>query len=349
MGSYADDSKWADIVPIPQDDGGPNALATIAYPDAYSEATSYLRAIMAKNEFSDRVLELTADIIDMNPAHYTVWLYRAKTLLQLNKDLREELDWVNPIALAHQKNYQIWHHRQLLTDKRNAYDGEREFIGEMLDEDSKNYHVWSYRQWLVRRFDLWDDKEIPFVEEMLKRDIRNNSAWNHRWFTVFGRYRPLTDIKHTEQSKQAASFAPLSQTGRTIESYPDSLIDREVAFAQEAIKLAPQNQSPWNYLSGVLREAGRPLATVKPFVEQFANLDEPEKVRSSHALDFLASIYAGEQPTSGPSSADESQKDVKKACQALDLLAEKYDPIRRFYWGWRKDIITKEARATGTA
>lgn len=73
MGKYSEDSAWSDIVPIPQDDGGPNPLAQIAYPDQYDEAMSYLRAVMAKNEFSERVLSLTEDIISMNPAHYTVW------------------------------------------------------------------------------------------------------------------------------------------------------------------------------------------------------------------------------------------------------------------------------------
>lgn len=33
---------------------------------------------MAKNEMSERVLELTEDIIGMNPAHYTVWYVLAR-------------------------------------------------------------------------------------------------------------------------------------------------------------------------------------------------------------------------------------------------------------------------------
>ncbi len=70
---YHDDEKWADVVPLPQDDGGLHPLAAIAYSDEYSEAMSYLRAVMAKNEFSKRVLELTEHIISMNAAHYTVW------------------------------------------------------------------------------------------------------------------------------------------------------------------------------------------------------------------------------------------------------------------------------------
>lgn len=73
MGRYALSEKWEDVVPILQNDGGPNPLAAIAYTDEYSEAMSYLRAVMAKNEMSERVLELTEHIIGMNAAHYTVW------------------------------------------------------------------------------------------------------------------------------------------------------------------------------------------------------------------------------------------------------------------------------------
>ena len=73
MGEYEDSEEWEDIVPIPQDDGGPHPLAAIAYTEEYSEAMAYLRAVMAKNEKSDRVLDLTEHVISMNPAHYTVW------------------------------------------------------------------------------------------------------------------------------------------------------------------------------------------------------------------------------------------------------------------------------------
>jgi protein farnesyltransferase/geranylgeranyltransferase type-1 subunit alpha len=75
-GTYSADPEWADVTPIELDDGsssGAMPLATIAYPTEYLEATSYLRAVMAANEMSERALSLTEDIISMNPAHYTVW------------------------------------------------------------------------------------------------------------------------------------------------------------------------------------------------------------------------------------------------------------------------------------
>lgn len=73
---YSSDPKWDSIKPIPLDDGsesGTTPMATIAYGPEYLEATSYLRAVMAANEMSERALKLTGDVIVMSPAHYTVW------------------------------------------------------------------------------------------------------------------------------------------------------------------------------------------------------------------------------------------------------------------------------------
>jgi protein farnesyltransferase/geranylgeranyltransferase type-1 subunit alpha len=183
---YHDDPDWADVTPLPQDDGGLHPLAAINYTEEYSEAMSYLRALMAANEFSARALTLTEHIISMNPAHYTVWLYRAKVLSETGANLREEIEWLNPTALQHLKNYQIWHHRQTIIDKLGSADGEADFISSMLEQDSKNYHVWSYRQWLVKRFGIFDKGELSWTEGMIADDVRNNSAWNHRYYIVVG-------------------------------------------------------------------------------------------------------------------------------------------------------------------
>lgn len=307
MGKYSEDPAWRDVVPLPTNEGGPNPLAAIAYSDEYAEATSYLRAVMAANELSPRALELTEDLIDMNPAHYTVWLYRAKILFAIKADLKEELEWLNETALAHQKNYQIWQHRTLIIGKlgdETDIEGERAFVEQMFERDGKNYHVWSYRQWLVKKFGLWEKDELDFTERMLEADVRNNSAWNHRWFVVNG----------NEMQGGVAGVAD-----------PD-IRAREIKFAQAAIAKSPQNQSPWNYLRGIARKTNMSLSHLKDFAEQYANLKQPDEVRSSFALDLLADILVEE-------------KQSKKAVQALELLAERYDPIRKHYWEYRKGLI----------
>ncbi|KAK4499785.1 hypothetical protein PRZ48_007971 [Zasmidium cellare] len=304
MGKYSEDPAWADIVPLPTDEGGPNPLAAIAYSDEYGEAMSYLRAVMASNEFSPRVLELTDDLIDMNPAHYTVWLYRAQCIFELKYPLEDELAWLNETALAHQKNYQIWHHRNTIVDKLGKWQGEAEFVEQMFELDAKNYHVWSHRQWLVKRFGLWEEGELEFTERMLEKDVRNNSAWNHRWYIVNGR--------------EAEGVRGVTHEGIRM---------REIEFARKAIAKAPQNASPWSYLRGIVRKSGMPLASLKELVLQYADTSKPDGVKSSHALDLLADVLA--------EGADGKQQ----ASEALDLLSTKYDPIRKNYWEYRKGLL----------
>ncbi|KAL8843523.1 MAG: hypothetical protein Q9170_000027 [Blastenia crenularia] len=320
MGRYGDSEEWADVVPIPQDDGGPSPLAAIAYSDEYSEAMGYLRAVMANDEKSERILELTEHIISMNPAHYTVWLYRADTLFELQKrnktdlqeDILEELRWLDGISLRHLKNYQIWHHRQtLMTHLSSLPSTELSFLTRMFDKDAKNYHVWSYRQWLVRHFSLWDT-ELPYIEDLLTADVRNNSAWNHRWFVLFG------------QNVDPNSGKGMDEVGNIVD---EDLIDREVEYTEAKIRLAPQNPSPWNYLRGLLRKRGS-LLEGKGFAEEFVgDVDgEGKGCRSSHALDFLADCWAEE-------------KQAEKAGKALELLARRFDPIRRNYWNYRRGLL----------
>jgi protein farnesyltransferase/geranylgeranyltransferase type-1 subunit alpha len=334
MGKYEGNAEWEDVAPFPQDDVVPKPLATISYPDAYVEATGYLRAIMAANEMSPRVLNLTADIINMNPAHYTVWfvqatfwciqsltqgrIYRAQTLRKLKSDLHAELQWLAPLSLKHLKNYQIWHHRQSVIDSLGSWEGEYAFIDEMMQKDAKNYHVWSYRQWATKRFNLWDDAdEMGYVEKLLVEDIRNNSAWNHRWYLVFGR-------PHGE---------PFANK---------NVVDREVAFAEKAIRLAPQNESPWSYLRALYSKAYGSAALkdseLASFAREFAGLDGGE-VRSSHALDVIAWVCGREKGGE------------QEAVKALDMLAEKYDPVRANYWRYRKAMVNsgQEAAAATTA
>ena len=220
----------------------------------------------------------------------------------MNKDLHAEIAWLNETALKNLKNYQIWHYRQTIVDKLDSAEGEQDFIASILAKDAKNYHVWSYRQWLVRRFDLWGQGELEAIERLIAEDVRNNSAWNHRWFLVFGNDSNFSNKK---------------------------ILDHEFDYAKTAVHRAPQNESPWNYLRGLVRHAHLPLNTLKEFATSFADPHKPDDVRSSHALDLLADIYATE---------DGSQDEVAKA---LDLLAKRYDPIRQNYWNYRKYLTAK--------
>lgn len=287
-------------------------------------------------------------------------IYRAKILFALNKDLKEEIEWLNKVSLKYLKNYQIWfvsgtaherlkskhphsflcrHHRQVLMSSREHFPTlpaqELDFLKEMFAQDSKNYHVWTYRHWLVRHFQLWDTaREIQDVEALIDADVRNNSAWNHRFVLRFG---PRTNEPDAGMPNCSSSGA---EKGR-LSVVDEDMIDAELQYAQSKILLAPQNQSPWSYARGVLRAAGRPLAEWKEFASNFvtqkneAGNGSDFAVKSSHAIEWLADVYAEQAKTETKVESTASRGLADEAVKMLTLLKDKYDPIRKNYWDYR--------------
>jgi len=94
-------------------------------------------------------------------------------------------------------------------------------------------------------------------------------------------------------------------------------------------------------MRGLVRQASGPAAipisSLKGFAGEFASIEYPDEVRSSHALDLLADIFAEQDGTN------------EDAVKALELLADRYDPIRANYWNWRKSRLTEKASSGITA
>ncbi|TEB34055.1 protein prenylyltransferase [Coprinellus micaceus] len=357
---FATDPAWADVTPIEQYEGSTAPLAPILYGAVYKDATDYLRAIVASNEKSPRVLELTEAVVRLNPSHYTAWQYRYETLLALKGStprlIAKEEDLMDELAIRCLKSYQVWHHRRLLVllsverkdGKLAEAEVERvkrelEFISRSFEEDSKNYHTWSYRQWVLSHFfgssasssvadndededtieSVWT-KELAWTERMLEKDVRNNSAWHHRFFVVFER--------------------PGARVG-------EGEIRRELRYTKQSIALAPNNASAWNYLRGVLHRLSIPYASLQAFVTPYTvvsgdkpgskdaaggeedEIIDPENPRPSPgaqlpcpaALEFLADVYEKEGEREG----------VLKAVEIWKSLANEHDTMRRRYWEHR--------------
>lgn len=300
MSSFSDDYSYDDITPVSLNDEDPQ-ICQILYDDEFRKVMGILLALAQKNEYSERALSLTEQGIELLASHYTIWIYRFDILTHLNKDLLEELDWCEQIALENEKNYQIWNYRQLVINRiistNIEFDPHREhpIINAMLESDPKNHHVWSYRKWLAEKFDLYDDpKELQFVDGCILMDFRNNSAWSHRFFLKFGR-----DINDTEESTTD-----------------------EIEFVKKIIRQSPQNPSTWNYLIGIYEKKKRNFAELEPFCNEFTGA----VVRSSFALEILGRIYL-------------EQGKFKESVEVYDSLIEKYDPIRRNYWEFQKGQI----------
>jgi len=211
------------------------------------------RAVLARNEFSERVLQLTKDILEKNAGNYTVWQYRRECLVALGVDLNTELDYMDSYAVDNPKNYQIWYHRRVVVTKLNDPSRELPFCDQVLDEDSKNYHAWAHRQWVLNTYatmadsgrDAWWQQEMDLLENLIALDVRNNSAWNQRWMVTHKR----TDTKREDPVRWAA------------------VLEAECAFAIKSIGRVKLNESSWNYLRG-LWDAHKDVECVKSVIMQ---------------------------------------------------------------------------------
>ena len=161
--------------------------------------------------------KLTRDATELNSANYTVWHFWRVLLKSFQKDLHEEMNYISAIIEKQPQNCQVWHRRWVLVEWPRDASQELEFIADILTRMKRITTPGNTRQWVIQEFKLWDN-ELPYVDQLLKEHMRNNSVRNQRYFVIF------------------------NTTG-----YNDhAILEREVQYTLEMIKLVPHNESPWN-------------------------------------------------------------------------------------------------------
>lgn len=198
-----------------------------------------------------------------------------------------------------QKNYQIWQHRKCIVKRLKDASREKVFTKEVLFQDSKNYHCWQYRQWFVNKFSLFDG-EIDYIDCLLDVDVRNNSAWNHRYFVM--------DKTGRLKDKESEDFG------------------KEIEYVLNKILLAPNNESSWNYLVGILGDTNlNSNQTVNEFIDNF----KTNEISSPFYYSFKLDQYMLKLEN------DKDNKDLAKSALLLsEGLATIHDKIREKYWNY---------------
>ncbi|PWA23481.1 hypothetical protein CCH79_00005800 [Gambusia affinis] len=350
---YRDRKEWADLEPVPQDDG-PNPVVKIAYSDKFADVYDYFRALLKKDERSERAFALTVDAIDLNAANYTVWHYRRVLLQALSKDLREEMKYITNIIEEQPKNYQVWHHRRMVVEWLNDPSAELQFIADILSQDAKNYHAWQHRQWVIQvggaphpsfasqtlRGNLFSSLVLFFSvkvwgvtvclsglqksdEVSFVLDLQEYKLWDNELDFV----ENLLDEDVRNNSAWNQRHFVISHT--TGFSDP-AIVQREIQYCLNQIRKAPHNESAWNYLKGMLQDRG--LSSQPGLLEKVLELKETHC--SPYLLAFLFDCYedALESSFQKENQEQEHKETLKKALEICEHLAQEKDTIRKEYW-----------------
>ena len=96
--SLRDDPVWKDVTPLPEPPNSEHLVKINATP-TFTEIMAYFRAIISRDELSERALDLTLLVIGVNSSNYTAWHYRRRCLVALKKNPEDELTFVGTSQL----------------------------------------------------------------------------------------------------------------------------------------------------------------------------------------------------------------------------------------------------------
>ncbi|CAI5530241.1 unnamed protein product [Closterium sp. Naga37s-1] len=207
-----DSDDWADVEPLPQDDG-PDPVVPIAYSREFDDAMGFMRAVLASGERSARVLRLTERVISVNAASYTAWQLRRDVLTHLlslaepeattskpsstsaDENRGDEGDWLvqdevlyaENVTLSNPKNYQVWHHRRWLASlrkdrvtRRQEQMEQHQQQQQQQEQECVSNSPSPLQQVPLRSITEVAQEEFRFCEEALRGDSKNYHAWCHR-------------------------------------------------------------------------------------------------------------------------------------------------------------------------
>lgn len=194
---YKDREEWKDVtpLPLPQKQGDP---FQVDYTDEYVDLMGYFLAVLHEKEVSQRALEITNEVIDKFPAHYTAWWYKYYILEKIGYDFHKELETLAEAIKKAPKSYQAWHYRQWLLERTNEIVDEVSFLKIVFTIDQKNFHAWSYAIWFADHFKQYQ-QIYDLAIYQLDIDLRNNSAWNTR--------KAMGDFMNSDPRKEFESAA----------------------------------------------------------------------------------------------------------------------------------------------
>ncbi|KAI5778514.1 hypothetical protein EDC01DRAFT_634616 [Geopyxis carbonaria] len=228
-------------------------------------------------DYSSTSLQITSDVLKLNPEFYTVWNYRRQILLHIS--FRKTPPNSEPIENSEVKNDIVEDPAVQESQFVALLKGELSFLVPLLTTYPKCYWIWNHRLWTLQQssvllsptksLSFWK-AELELVGMMLGRDMRNFHAWMYRRLVVSniespvqGEQRSLVKEEYEYTSRvvrgvggmtnysawhQRSTLIPklLKERGCDTQERMDFLED-ELELLKRAIVTDPEDQSLWFY------------------------------------------------------------------------------------------------------
>lgn len=212
---------------------------------AYLALSEQVSVFRLKGDYSIDALNLTMELLLLNPEYYTIWNYRREIMLQglfPNSDdttkqniLDKELKTLQDIMKDFPKVYWIWNHRKWCLSQIPWPDWSRELllVTKMLERDARNFHVWEYRRYVVAQIEKAEEsskaqREFEYTTAAINSNFSNFSAWHNRTKLIPQILSQVPDADDRDQRRR-------------------ELLKDELELIKGAIYTDPDDQSVWLY------------------------------------------------------------------------------------------------------
>ncbi|XP_053323849.1 geranylgeranyl transferase type-2 subunit alpha [Spea bombifrons] len=215
----------------------------------YVSATQAALSKRDAGELDKEALELTAQILTLNPDFASLWNLRREAFLQFAENRSDEemrplylaeLSFLESCLRISPKSYGTWYHRCWVMEHMSEPDWARELslCNRFLEMDERNFHCWDYRRFVTQSSHVSLSDELEFTNNLIIKNFSNYSSWHYR--------SKLLPQIHPD---------PL-RLGRVTE---EALL-AELELVQNAFFTDPNDQSAWFYHRWLLGRADKPLS-----------------------------------------------------------------------------------------
>ncbi|XP_053558352.1 geranylgeranyl transferase type-2 subunit alpha isoform X2 [Bombina bombina] len=215
----------------------------------YLSATQTALHKREAGELDKEALDLTGQILALNPDFASLWNLRREIFLHLRDNRSDEemrplysaeLSFLESCLRVNPKSYGTWYHRCWMMDLIPEPDWARELTlcNRFLEIDERNFHCWDYRRFVTRSSGVPNSEELEFTSSLITKNFSNYSSWHYR-------SKLLPEIYPDPQRR-----------GRVTE---EALLS-ELELVQNAFFTDPNDQSAWFYHRWLLGRADQALS-----------------------------------------------------------------------------------------